>query len=64
MDTITERQAQITAGELQASHRVSAAIPHPQATPEIVGLALAGILHDILDQLERMNLTLERLADK
>jgi hypothetical protein len=49
MDTSTEHQA------------------HPQVTPENVpgvGVVIANVLHAILDELERMNLILERLADK
>lgn len=64
MDARTEREAQITGGDLQQAHRVSAATPHPQATTEGVGVVIANVLHAILDELERMNLTLEDLARK
>jgi hypothetical protein len=64
MDARQEREAQLSAGDLQASHRVSAATPHPATTMEDIGIAIATVLHSILDELERLNVTLERLADK
>jgi hypothetical protein len=61
MDVRAEREAQITAGDLQASHRVSAASPNPPATMEDIGTALVTALNDILDEMERMHVTLGQL---
>jgi hypothetical protein len=64
MDARAEREAQITAGELQASHRVSAATPNRLGSVEEIGTAIGTVLSEILVEMRRLNVTLERLADK
>jgi hypothetical protein len=64
MDAIQEREAQITAGELQASHRVSAATPYPEPTPAEIAQDTKVILHAILAELISLCRIIERLVQK